>query len=169
MASADLVPPTIRNQRAYRWPSVSVVVLVGTFWFVICGLLSKSPSRNWTLFELVVVIAAACITALMFQVFQWLRPVDRLILNDESLVAPALASYKPADIRQISFGPDPHEDYAEATLPIKLCQAIVTPARGRRLRLIVSAGDAVRLRQWAERRGIAVTDPDGYSTRRDSK
>ena len=70
----------------------------------------------------------------------------------------------PKDIRAIHVGPDPDEDYAEARLPFPLCLVTIEAGR-RKLRLVASAGDAARLREWAERKGIAVVDPQGLSTR----
>ena len=64
----------------------------------------------------------------------------------------------------ISFAHDPLEDYVENKLPIRMCEVTIERRRGRRLKLIVSTGDAARLREWAEGKGVVVEDPMGYAT-----
>jgi hypothetical protein len=91
------------------------------------------------------------------------QPLEHLALADEMEVLPGLRRYPAKDIREVSFGPDPAEDYVEQHLPIRLCEAAIQPKVGRPIRLIVSAGDAARLRGWADGKGIAVRDPEGYA------
>jgi hypothetical protein len=110
-------------------------------------------------------VVALAISAFALGLLAAINPVTRLVLDNELLADPGLRRYPPADIRDIRIGPDPQEDYAEPDLPVRLCQATVKPAGGRTIRLIVSIGDAARLRAWAERHRIPVRDADGYSTR----
>ena len=68
------------------------------------------------------------------------------------------------EIRAFHFAHDPDEDYVERNLPIPMCELTVELQK-RKLLLIVSFGDAARVREWAERVGVTVIDPEGYSAR----
>jgi hypothetical protein len=157
-------PLIIRNQRAHRWFNPVAVSLVGLFSMAACG--SVGAPATVIPAKAVLPIAIGCLLALgLVLLMIWTcRPVDRLVLSSELMSRPPNFAYQPTQIREVSFGPDPHEDYAESRLPFRLCQATVWPAGGWKLKLIVSAGDAARLRAWAEAKGISVNDPGGHAT-----
>jgi hypothetical protein len=158
-------PLVIRNHRAHRWVNVVALGLLVSFslvaWWAINAPLRVLPPKM----VLPVAIGSLVSLFLLLVGLSTCRPVERLVLSEELLPCPPRLPYQPAQIREVSFGPDPHDDYAESAVPIRLCQAIVTPARGRAFNLIVSVGDAARLSGWAVARGITVHDAGGYSAR----
>ncbi|MBO0698690.1 MAG: hypothetical protein J2P46_09870 [Zavarzinella sp.] len=68
-------------------------------------------------------------------------------------------------VTRVSFAPDPQEDYVGAEHPVHFCEATIEMDSGRQFRLIATEADAQRLRQWAESKGIALRDRDGYRPR----
>jgi hypothetical protein len=140
-------------------------VLVTAFWVGTCGLVVAGQGSGLVAAILAAVVGALLINAILISLILGRGHVNRLLLSNDLMTSPAVALYKPGEIREISFGPDPHEDYAEPPLPETLCEATVTFQLGRPVRLIVSASDAARLRAWAAGHDIPVRDPDGYSTR----
>jgi hypothetical protein len=92
-------------------------------------------------------------------------PVERIKLYEVLEAQPGNVFYHPSTIALVAFGPDPAEDYAESLLPVLLCQVRISMCNGLQLPMIVSAGDAARIREWAVNREIAVSDPDCYSSR----
>ncbi len=95
------------------------------------------------------------------------RPVSRLRLGSE-LQATPLGRYETKDIEAIHFASDPDEDYVDKDLPIPLCQLTVNTRKKFSFRLVVSLGDAQRVREWADRIGVVVIDPEGYSRKNNS-
>jgi hypothetical protein len=153
---------TVRNQRHCGWPGWLWVGAWGILWAAGAMLLQRLTPRevHWALVLGWLVPTATSFVGVM--VYLERLPVKRLKVG-ERLQAYPRARMEPKDIRAIHFGPDPDEDYVETKLPFPTCQVTV---EGRRtLRLVASAGDAARLRAWAERRGVPVDDPQGYSTR----
>jgi hypothetical protein len=72
----------------------------------------------------------------------------------------------PNDIEAFRLSADPDEDYVESVTPIRLYQLTVEPRRGSRFQLVITAGDAGRLRTWAERMRVTVVGLDEPSSRR---
>ena len=89
---------------------------------------------------------------IFFTLLAMLRKLDltmeRLKLGDELRAYPS-GRFRPADLVAIRFAPDADEDHAEDKLPVPWCQVAVESRRERTIRLVVSAGDAARLREWA--------------------
>jgi hypothetical protein len=162
----DAVDRTIRNQRCGRWPAWVWIVSWALLWvtaFVTAELCTQPGRWRAVVFTTVAIVMLASLVFLLVALDRW-QPTRRLKLGDELHAFP-VRRVEPADIRAIRLAPDPDEDYVEAKLPVPYCQVTVDPRRGRPIQLVVSAGDAARLREWAERKGIAVIDPEGYSTR----
>lgn len=158
------VDPTIRNQR-YPGPRPEVW-LVAWFgmWLGTAGILEVLLSRAWDKAALLVTGAAILGSFLALLAYLERRPVQRLKLGDELRAFP-VGRLKPAEIKEVLFSADEDEDYAEGKPPVPFCAVSVEGPWARRFRLVASAGDAARLREWAERKGIPVVDPQGYSAR----
>jgi hypothetical protein len=159
----DAADWTIRNQRPWGaapwlWLGAWTVVWMGGAFI----LERMTPvTRHWAYVLAWLGPTLGSLVALL--VYLGRLPVRRLKLGDEVQAYPR-CRLGPKDIRAIHVGPDPDEDYAEARLPFPLCLVTVEAGR-RKLRLVASAGDAARLREWAERKGIAVVDPQGLTVR----
>jgi len=154
---------TIRNQRDPGWPPWAWIGIWAGLWAVAgLGIASKT-SHPWepVVAGLTFLSMLGSFLVLLTRLEQ--RPVRRLRLGDELRAYPT-GRFQPADIRAVHLSPDPEEDYVEGQLPFPVCLVTVENKRGRKLRLVASVGDAARLREWAELRGIAVIDPEGYST-----
>lgn len=159
----DAVDRTIRNRRSTLWPVAGLGLLFCGFWLGVCGcVVSLGFGEHyvpvllaWSVVTLVGSFAFAAVVRVR-------NPVERIKLGDRLERWPG-GGYAPSDLAHIEFGPDPAEDYHDHPLPFPLCQATITPQMGRPLRLIVSTGDAARLREWAADHGIPVSDPGGYS------
>jgi hypothetical protein len=161
----DAVDRTIRNQRYGGWSGWLLIVVWGSLWiaaFSVAGWWTDPGQLRNVVFVITAVVMLASFVCLLV-VLDRGQPVRRLKLGDELHVFP-VRRLEPADIRAIRLASDPDEDYVESKLPVPFCQVTVDPRRGRPIQLVVSAGDAARLREWAERKGIAVIDPEGYST-----
>jgi hypothetical protein len=101
---------------------------------------------------------------------QWIsHPVSRVNLGLLLETWPGGMRYRPSTVTQIAFGPDPSEDYAESSVPVRMCQATIRIRDGWKFPLIVTADDAARLREWATEKSIVVMDPVGYATGRGPK
>jgi hypothetical protein len=159
----DAADWTIRNQRHRGWSHWLWLGAWGVVWAGGALVLERLTPRemHWAYLLAWVVPTLGSFIGLM--VYLERLPIKRLKLGDQLRAYPT-ARWEPKDIRAIHFGPDPDEDYAEAKLPFPLCQVTVE-GRRRKLRLVASAGDAARLREWAERKGVTVDDPQGLSTR----
>jgi hypothetical protein len=165
MFEKDTVDMTIRNQRYRGWPHWLLLIGWALGWMPVAGLAERmtspfTPERNIIIVPTTVVVMLASFVVMLILIDR--RPIHRLKLGDEMRRMPS-ARYEPKDIVMVRFGHDPMEDYAEDKLPIRLCEATVEPRRGRTFHLTVSNGDAIRLREWAEHKGITVVDPEGYS------
>jgi hypothetical protein len=159
----DAVDRTILNQRYRAWPGLLSIVGWGLFWTAAAAVVETRTPYGWrvSIFPVTFLLIIGSWVPLM--VFLHRRPVRRLRLGD--VLRGGGHRLEPADIGAIRLAADPDEDYVEAKLPFPVCQVTVEARRGRPIRLVVSAGDAARLRVWAERKGIAVEDPSAYSTR----
>jgi hypothetical protein len=166
MENSETVDRTIRNHRHQMWPAVVVFVVFCFSCLMIAGLLLRWLHPNWVR----VVFAGSIIFGLPLLGIVLRRlphSVARVKLGALLQTFPGGLAHPPSMISDISFGPDPAEDYAESPLPVRMCQATIALLNGRRFQLIVSAGDAIRLHEWATKKGITVSDSDGYSSRAD--
>jgi hypothetical protein len=169
MAGVDTVDRVIRNQRYRGWRVFVYLCIWGMFWMGSALALEiwLSPPIYYgfpwhrLLWLAWVVPMLASFIALLIRMDR--EPPKRLKLGDDLWSVPA-GRVAPKDIRAFRFAHDPDEDYIESTLPIPSCELTVELHK-RKLHLIVSFGDALRVREWAERHGVAVIDPEGYSTR----
>jgi hypothetical protein len=169
MPGTDTVDRVIRNQRHRGWPVFVYLCVWGMFWLGSAFALERwlmptvyygFPFHNFLWLGWVVPMLASFIV-LLIKIDR--QPPNRLKLGDELWAVPA-GRVAPKDIRAFRFAHDPDEDYIEFKLPIPSCELTVE-LRKRKLRLIVTFGDALRVREWAERHGVSVIDPEGYSTR----
>ena len=152
----DAVEVTIRNHRTRRESGVAVLILLGVFAMGSCGLCTLDLRWPW-----LVLWAAGTFTALFGAAgVGWLAspPVETLKLTDVLRPRPGGSVYLPDEIVRIEFGPDPQEDYLDVALPVQLCEVRVLPLQHRPIPLIASIGEAVRLRDWAVRKGVRVID-----------
>ena len=160
-ATTDL---TIRNQRYHGGPAWAWIAGWFAVWLSAIAVLEWTTPREWE--KRVFLATAIPIFVTFFIMIRYLdlRPVVRLRLGDELRAYPS-GRFQPADLVVIRFTPDTDEDYAEEKLPVPWCQVAVQGRRGRIIRLVASVGDAVRLREWAERKGVRVEDSEGFATR----
>lgn len=167
MEPDDTVDRTIRNQRYRCWPAWACLGAFALLWMSAAFVLDRLTPREW---EPYVGGGTAALMLATMSVVVWhldRRPVHRIKLGDELRAFPKPGGrHLPANIRAIRFSNDEDGDYIEGDLPVPLCQVMIEPRRGRRIRLVASAGDAARLREWAERHGIQVADPYGLAVPR---
>ena len=167
MATVEPVPLTVRNHRFRSWPVLLGLAGLATSWigvWVVYDLLqAHMPRCNDGLIALAAGLYTIASFVVMLIVIDRRAPIRRVVLGDE-LWAAAVGRVSVVEIRSVRFARDPDEDYVESGLPIRVCELTVE-LRKRPLRLIVSIGDAARVRAWATRNGIPVRDPDGYATR----
>jgi hypothetical protein len=166
MLESDTVDRTIRNQRYRGWPVLVLLGIWGVFWMAAAYFLERwlfplPPPNNpvMVLPFLIAVIASFVVLLILID----RRQPKRLKLGDDMWAVPS-GRVQAKDIRAFHFARDPDEDYVEKSLPIPSCELTIEFHK-RRLRLIVSFGDAARAREWAEQKGVAVIDPEGYSRR----
>lgn len=158
----DAVARTIHNRRKPPRRAVAVGAVVGALGYgVLACLADQLPTRLSVPIQVAmgVLLLGATVVCL-----RWAArvPVDRVKLGEWLEVWPG--GHRPiADVLAVVFGPDPAEDYAELSMPVPLCRATITLRRGPAADLIVSRGDAARLREWAIEHGVPVSDPGGYS------
>jgi len=165
MNTDDTVDRTIRNQRYSVWPGFAGFGLWGATWLGLAYILEQQfgPLVEFPKVAGFVLATVASFAAWMF-VFSRFEPVKRLKLGSELRAIP-VTKCKLKDICVIRFAHDPLEDYAEKSLPIQFCEVAILRHNGRPLKLIISFGDAARVREWAEQHGVAVDDPQRYSSR----
>jgi hypothetical protein len=165
--STDTIDRTIRNLRYHAWPPFAIVAGL----VVVLGFAAFILERNTTTSRGFLVYAAICLAASLSVLclelwFSVLGPVRRLKLGENLLISPRIGKYPPAQVERIDFGSDPAEDYVDQSLPIRMIEVSLTLQPRVRGRLIVSATDAARLREWAVSKGIVVNDPGGDSMTR---
>jgi hypothetical protein len=88
--------------------------------------------------------------------------VHHLKLGESIDLGHPLLRFPARKVRQVTFAPDPAEDYLESDRRTRLCEASVGMDSGKHFHLILDEADAERLRHWAATRGITVRDCDGY-------
>lgn len=150
------VEVTIRNHWPRHHSRLAVFILVGVFFLGMLGLCTLNPRLPWMVLwagGTFAALAAAAGLALFAA-----HPVTALKLT--TVVQSGLGGpvYQPAEIVRIEFGPDPQEDYVDSPLPVRLCEVRIVPLQHRAIGLTASVGDAVRLRDWAVRKGICIAD-----------
>jgi hypothetical protein len=91
--------------------------------------------------------------------------IHHLNLAEDVEVDNLIVRYRTRAVTRVRFAPDPNEDYAGAEHPCQMCQATLEMDSGKSFHLFVNESDALRLRQWAVAKGIAVCDCDGYQPR----
>ena len=161
----DTVDRTIRNQRYRSWPAVAGLSCWVVFWIGLAYVVGRQLSLVPTFWvNLVFVLATTASFVLAGAIFDRYLPIRRLKLGAELRTTPN-AKYALKDIQVIAFSPDPLEDYVEKSLPIQYFEVAIVRYKGRPLKLIVSFGDASRIREWAEQHGVAVDDPQKYTSR----
>lgn len=151
---------TIRNCRPIWLTGPLVLFGLGCMWTVWLGV-RTSGILDRVFPPEVDLCSLGTVTSVALLLAYWYQPVRHWKLGEVLVVWPE-RRYQPADIRAIEFAPDPAEDYDEEIAPARLCEARAR-LRRRDVRLIVRLEDARRLREWAERNGIAVLDPHGCS------
>jgi hypothetical protein len=90
--------------------------------------------------------------------------VDQVRIGDVVTVR-GLAKFPAAEVTRMRFAPDPIQEYEDPELALELCEVTIEKASGHQFRLVIDDADAEQLRQWAESKGIAVCDCDGYRPR----
>ena len=156
---------TVFNARYRRWLPVALCLALGLFWLGV----------NWVTFLRVPLqhrdgLIGAVILGFTGSVAAGLRflpvQVARIELGVVLQTWPDGRRYRPAKVAEVTFGPDPAEDYEDWEPDRRLCRARFSLGGARRLDLAVTLADAARIRAWASARGIVVEDPHGYSARR---
>ena len=164
VANRETVDRTIRNHRYHFWPPAIVFAIVGVICLTVAVVLGGWLPRDLRALAIVgTIIIFAATTS--FALRRLPHPVARIKLGAFLQTFPGGLAHPPSMISDLSFGPDPAEDYVETPLPVRMCQARIIMRDGRRFQLIVSAGDAARLREWATHMGVAVEDVHGHSAR----
>jgi hypothetical protein len=160
----DTADRTIRNQRYHGWPVWACLGVWAGLWIPAVLVADKVvPPHRHTL------AGAGCCSLMMASFVVTLRhldarPVQRIKLGDELRAFPLPGRrHTPADIRTVRFESDDDEDFAEGDLPVPRCRVTIVTRKGRPYRLVASAGDAVRLREWAQGHGVPVVDPHGLA------
>jgi hypothetical protein len=148
----------IRNWRPSRWRVRYFAAGFALTCIGMGGLLLYSRNSQVTVYALVALIPVLLTSVIVFTCALSLRPIDRIRLGD-GIDAWPRAHYKRSQISHIELGPDPAEDYVDKPLPIPLCALTVVLTHDSSIRMIVSRGDALRLKEWASRHNVEVRDP----------
>jgi hypothetical protein len=160
----EAVDWTIRNQRV-RGP-VEWAWLLGwaAVWMAGAYIAERLTPWEWRLAGTIVFLAVIIASFVIVIVYlDRHRRVFRVKLGDELRVVPG-RRLEPGEIAALRLSPDPDEDYVESITPIPLRLLTVEPRRGSRFHMVITAGDAGRLRAWADRKRVAVSDSEGCST-----
>jgi hypothetical protein len=156
----DAVDWTIRNQRV-RGP-VAWAWLIGwaAVWMAGAYIAERLTPWEWRLAGSIVYLALILSSFVILMVYlEGHRRVYRVKLGDQLHVVPG-RRLEPSEIAALRISADPDEDYVESVTPIRLYQLTVEPRRGSRFQLVITAGDAGRLRTWAERKRVTVVGLD---------
>jgi hypothetical protein len=160
----DPVDWTIRNQRVRGPVGWAWLLGWGAVWFAGAIVAERLTPMQWRAVADIVVLLLILMSFIALIVHVERHPRIRRLKLGEQLVAVPRRRLEPNDVRAIRLSPDPDEDYVESATPVALCQLTIEPRRGSPMRLVITTRDAARLRRWAERTGIPVDDPEGYST-----
>jgi hypothetical protein len=162
----DAVDWTIRNQRV-RGP-VAWAWLIGwaAIWMAGAYMAERLTPWEWRFAGSIVFLALVLASFVILLVHvEGHHRVHRVKLGDQLHVIPG-RRLEPGEIAVLRLSPDPDEDYVESVTPIRLYQLTVEPRRGARFQMVITAGDAGRLRTWAERKRVTVVGLDETSSRR---
>lgn len=162
----DAVDWTIRNQRV-RGPVGWVWLLGwGAVWFAGAIEAERFTPMEWRSAANIIILLSILVSFAVIIVHVERHPrIQRLKLGEDVLIIPR-RRLGPNDIEAFRLSADPDEDYVESVTPIRLYQLTVEPRRGSRFQLVITAGDAGRLRTWAERMRVTVVGLDEPSSRR---
>lgn len=169
MLDSDTVDRTIRNQRYRGWPVPVMLGTWGVIWMAGAFVLEYwlmptvyyGVPYHLLMWVFWVLPMLASLIVILIKVD--CRPPKRIKLGDDVWVVPG-PRVQPKLIVAFHFARDPDEDYVENSLPIPWCELSIEFRKHWR-RMIVSFGDAARIREWAEQKGVTVIDPEGYSRR----
>jgi hypothetical protein len=148
----------IRNWRPCRWRVRYIAASLLLFWLAMFGVTAFVPAFRVSLYAFAVLLPALVISVFVVAWAMTRSPIDRLRLGD-GIDAWPRGLYAPKRISHIEVGPDPAEDYVEKPLPVPLCALTVVVHNAAPLQMIVSRGDALRLKEWAARHHVDVRDP----------
>jgi hypothetical protein len=148
----------IRNWRPSRWRVRYFAAGFALTWIGMGGFLFSLRNSQITVYALAVLLPLLLTSVFVLTCAVSLRPIDRIRLGD-GIDAWPRARYKRSQISHIELGPDPAEDYVEKPLPVPLCALTVALTHDSPIRMIVSRGDAIRLKEWASRHHVEVRDP----------
>ena len=155
----DTVDRTINNRRYEPWAARA---LWGTLPLILLGVvvaLTANVATTWKIVTVSVAVGAIPVWVYFLVRVGKRRPVSRIKLGDEIAVFPS-GGLVPLDrVQDISFAPDPDEDYHDSAMPFALCEVRLVLRPGGDFRLIATVADGRRVRDWAVRWGIAVSDP----------
>lgn len=163
MLPDNAIEMTIRNHRYTRWTVIAVVSMVGTFFSGLFALLVLDAS-GLVVFLVVLAIAVSLAGAVGLGLFAP-HIITGVKLTEVLQPRPGGPEYQPIDIARIDFASDPHEDFDDAALPIRMCEIRLRPVHRFAIRLIASVGDGRRLWDWAVRNGVDVFDPTNVLNR----
>ncbi|HKA07466.1 MAG TPA: hypothetical protein VKD71_09430 [Gemmataceae bacterium] len=148
----------IRNWRPIRWRLRCICAGFALAWIGLIGSLFFLPTSQIQLYALAVFLPLLLISMCTFTWVVTRNPIDRLRLGDDIGAFPR-GLYARTRISHIELGPDPAEDYVEKPVPVPLCALTVVVDNAAPLKMIVSRGDALRLKEWASRHHVEVRDP----------
>ena len=163
----DAVPVVIRNLKPRRWPTV--VMRLCLLCAGISCLLAIVATSNGVPHDVVLILAAPAILGVIgsvgFAIALLIRqPVEKIVLGEWLETWPDKKRYPLRDVVQIEFPSGLEDDYAETNLarPSRdVWMALKARFRSRPLRLTISGTDAVRLVEWATRKGIRLVGAEG--------
>jgi hypothetical protein len=163
VARADTVERLIPNLRFRFWPGLLWIFGWGVIWLP-AGAWAESgglPYR-WERIVPVVLLALASYVVVLVAISR--LPMRRLRLGEQLRAGPA-GLLAPADIAVIRFASDPTEDFVDACQSGPVCLLTIERVRGRSIQVLLTADDAVHVREWADDKGIPADDPDGRAAR----
>jgi len=168
MENRDTVDRTIRNQRRRGW---HILLWLGGWSLAWMGgaiaverwLTSPISSNYFRVIVWICWLVPMLATFFVIIVRIGRLPPKRLKLGEDLWAVPG-PSVPVKDVRGFHFDRDPDEDYVEAGFPIPCCQLTIE-LRKKKLRMIISLGDASRVSEWAAHHGVPVFDPQGYASR----
>ena len=163
----DAVPVVIRNLKPRRWPTI--VMRLCLLCAGISCLLAIIATSYGIPHNIVLVLAAPAILGVIgsvgFAIALLIRqPVEKIVLGEWLETWPDKRRYLLRDVVQIKFLSGVEDDYADTNLALPARDVwIVLKARfrSRPMRLTISGTDAVRLVEWATRKGIRLAGAEG--------